>query len=474
MKIATHYQQKRTTWKPDSLALTLEGTYQALRKKKCLASERSSWWALLHPWTTKSQQILESLIDGTYHFEPTEHCVLDGEHMELWNFKDRIAIRALYEILKPTVKYVIPEGCVNLGGPNQVGKAIKKIIVAGCKIRFKYVIRMDIRSFYASIDRDILMQLIKENYDDPRIIKYLEAIVNHAEIDINGNYSLPKKGIPLRGSLSPFFGALYLSALDKLFEGRDDVFYIRYCDDVLIFFETRAQMNRGRKKIGKVLYQLKLKFSHHKTYMGPVSNGFHFLGAQFDVIEKPKDAIKAIQQTIEALDQSIQSYHQSAAAAKQAATSKEKTPVPIKTHQAAQAAEATPENQVQQQQGEVLEKTIQYLDATTGKSRNFPRGENHALAVTLHPRTCQRSLDKYVALQNFTVNPVILRAYLALWERWWQNATGLIVSGIQFCWMKHVNQSSGFVSTELMWTALSNLLPDARFALTQQIAADLR
>jgi hypothetical protein len=73
-----------------------------------------------------------------------------------------------------------------------------------------------------------------------------------------------KKGIPLRSSLSPFFGALYLFALDKAFEHQRGVFYLRYMDDWVILTKTKRQYQRAKKKMFEVLKALKLKISPTK------------------------------------------------------------------------------------------------------------------------------------------------------------------------------------------------------------------
>jgi len=50
----------------------------------------------------------------------------------------------------------------------------------------------------------------------------------------DGQVFLPTQGIPLSSSLSPFFGAVYLTPLDDAFAQCDGIFYPRYMDDVVI------------------------------------------------------------------------------------------------------------------------------------------------------------------------------------------------------------------------------------------------
>jgi hypothetical protein len=91
--------------------------------------------------------------------------------------------------------------------------------------------------------------------------------------------SLPTQGIPSRSSLSPFFGALYLTPLDRAFEQRS-CFYARYMDDAIILCETKNQFVSAKKRLKKIVASLKLKLSPHKTKMG-VFKTFHFLGVNF-------------------------------------------------------------------------------------------------------------------------------------------------------------------------------------------------
>lgn len=190
-------------------------------------------------------------------------------------------IRLLLSILKSTFKYVIPVNCFHLAGPNGVKNALQYVQNVLATSRFNYAIRIDIKSYYASINHKILIEQINQNYSDPRLKHYLEDIITSA-VDDGGNVFIPDQGIPRRSSLSPFFGALYLSPLDKAFIQRKGVVYARYMDDVIILCQTKRQYQHARKILFNILRQLKLKLSPRKTWMGALHKGFHFLGVFFD------------------------------------------------------------------------------------------------------------------------------------------------------------------------------------------------
>ncbi|MCE3239403.1 MAG: reverse transcriptase (RNA-dependent polymerase), partial [Gammaproteobacteria bacterium] len=219
------------------------------------------------------------------------------EAVTLWNCSDRLILSLIQKIIKPTFAAILSPLCYHQHGISGVKLALNAVIKATASRRFRYSIRIDIKSYYASINHSILLEQLNNDFDDPRLRHYFNDIVT-IPVDKDAVVSLPTQGIPSRSSLSPFFGALYLTPLDRAFEQRS-CFYARYMDDVIILCETRNQFVSAKKRLKKILASLKLKLSSHKTKMG-VFKTFHFLGvnfssAQTELHKKPqKKAIIAI------------------------------------------------------------------------------------------------------------------------------------------------------------------------------------
>ena len=92
---------------------------------------------------------------------------------------------------------------------------------------------------------------MKQTYQDPIIVQYLDDIINISH-DLGGNVYTPKKGIPTGSTLSPFFAALYLQALDTAFKGTA-CYYVRYMDDILILIPNNKAYQKAKKKVFSVL-----------------------------------------------------------------------------------------------------------------------------------------------------------------------------------------------------------------------------
>jgi hypothetical protein len=232
--------------------------------------------------------------EGKHRFEPMKKHYFPDDVVLLWKYLDRLMIRLLFVILRSTFKHIIPKSCVSTGGPNAIKpltQQLKRVLKKG---KYQYFIRFDIKGYYANIDRAILFEQLKAHYDDPLTLDYLKAIVFNA-VDDNGIITVPEKGIPTRSSLSPFFGALYLSPLDLAF-GSMRVFYRCFVADGIILLKNKHQYTKAKRRLFSVLRSLKLEVSPQKTKMGKLSS-LHLLGVDFEVSQTLQGKIQVTVET---------------------------------------------------------------------------------------------------------------------------------------------------------------------------------
>jgi len=269
-------------WDSSCLAVFVSRSFQQLANRKRFVADKSPWWFFSHEWPKKMSGWVSEFIDGTYRFQPMRTSIMPDETLTMWSYRDRLFVRALLFLIKPVFQHIISPRCLHLRGPSGVKSAldlVKKALQSG---EFKYFIRTDIKSYYASIDQNILVNQLKKHFQDERVLNYLEQIIT-ISVDQDGVIRTPKQGIQRRSSLSPFLSALYLTDVDKAFENRTGIYYLRFCDDILILAKTRRQLSRAKRRLYQMFAALKLKISPHKTKQGDLSKGFHFLGIQFEM-----------------------------------------------------------------------------------------------------------------------------------------------------------------------------------------------
>jgi RNA-directed DNA polymerase len=221
--------KKRLLWKKLALFKFATNWVNKLRRKKGAVSEYSPWWVFVYDWRILIEFWLNDFLAGNYRFSPMITHHISGETSITWSYKDRLIVKWIHKIITPVFKHIVSPLCFHLSGASGVKKAVKRIKTVLESKHFRYFIRADIKSYYASIDRNILVTQIQQYFNDPRLLKYLTDII-HIPIVDEGVVFTHETGLPRRSSLSPFFGAIYLSPLDQIFERSKGIFYIRYMD----------------------------------------------------------------------------------------------------------------------------------------------------------------------------------------------------------------------------------------------------
>jgi group II intron reverse transcriptase/maturase len=151
----------------------------------------------------------------------------------------------------------------------------------------RWVIDIDIKSFFDHIDHDILMRIIAERVKDKRVLKLLGKILRAGVLE-EGKVKRSAKGTPQGGPISPLLANIYLDLLDKELESRGVVF-CRFADDLTIYARSERSAHRIFESIVKWIEKnLKLEVNREKSGIRPPDQG-SFLG--FRITEKGEIAL---------------------------------------------------------------------------------------------------------------------------------------------------------------------------------------
>lgn len=148
---------------------------------------------------------------------------------------------------------------------------------------YRFVMRTDIKSYYASIDHYILLEQLSLKIKDKFVLNLLWQYM-HRTVHYGGLYRDITRGISRGCPLSPVIGAYYLNVLDDRLSSTG-AYYVRYMDDVLIMVESRWRLRRAVKILNSCLVELKLEKHPDKTFVERLDKGFDFLGYHFSTAE---------------------------------------------------------------------------------------------------------------------------------------------------------------------------------------------
>ena len=114
------------------------------------------------------------------------------------------------------------------------------------------MLKTDVRSYYASIERDLLLDQLERFVPDRGVLNLLGPYLR-GRSERGGLFwevGTDLKSVPVcRGCpLSPIIGAFFLSELDQRLE-RTGLFFVRYMDDVLLLAPTRWKLRAAVKAL---------------------------------------------------------------------------------------------------------------------------------------------------------------------------------------------------------------------------------
>ncbi len=234
-------------------------------------------WHLRFRWAEVKPQIQAALRAGTYRLGAVTCFQAGEETREVWAASDALVLKATAIVLTRYLEPHLSKQCYHLAGRGGAKAAVRA--VADNLDGNTFVFRTDVKSYYASLDHDVLALQLQRYVKDPRVLKLLWRYVHRLVVQ-DGRYREVHRGIPLGCPISPLVGALYLKALDDRM-AETGLFYARFMDDWVILAPTRWKLRRAIRLVNQTLGALKLAQHPDKTFIGRICRGFDFLGYQF-------------------------------------------------------------------------------------------------------------------------------------------------------------------------------------------------
>lgn len=145
-----------------------------------------------------------------------------------------------------------------------------------------YLIKSDLEGYFDNVPIEQIDKLLDwmESIEHSAIWKPIRYEYHDNRIEINGEmtekYMSLRQGNPIAAILSN----LLLRHIDKEMDNYD-VFYRRYCDDILIISKSKAETERAFGRFIEMLNEMGIKINDDKTKHYTQDDWFEFLGFSF-------------------------------------------------------------------------------------------------------------------------------------------------------------------------------------------------
>lgn len=224
----------------------------------------------------------KDLADGTYcHGSYSAFKISDPKPRNIHkaSVRDRLVHHAIYRQLHPSFDQMFIADSYSCRDNKGTHRAINRFREYAWKVSKNHtstcwVLKCDIRKFFASIDHRILMNILERSISDDRTIALLNGI-------IESFYSIgPGKGLPLGNLTSQLLVNIYMNRFDQFVKHRLKAkYYIRYADDFVFLSPDRNELENLLPIIGEFLRnELGLSLHPDKVSISTIASGVDFLG----------------------------------------------------------------------------------------------------------------------------------------------------------------------------------------------------
>ncbi len=192
--------------------------------------------------------------------------------------RDRLLHRAIYRQLYPFFDRTFIPDSYSCRYDKATHKAIRKLKrfvwqLSNNRKETVWVLKCDIRKFFASIDHGILLSILEKYIEDQNIIHLFRLILQ--------SFSVREGiGLPLGNLTSQLLVNIYLNEFDQFVKHRLKArYYIRYADDFVILEKDKARLGEILSEIKTFLSErLKLELHPDKVSVRTIFSGVDFLG----------------------------------------------------------------------------------------------------------------------------------------------------------------------------------------------------
>jgi len=193
--------------------------------------------------------------------------------------RDRVLHRAIYRKLYPFFDKTFISDSYSCRLNKGTHKAMDRFrdfadIVSKNNSKTAWVLKYDIRKFFASIDHSTLLNILVKYIPDKNTIWLLNQIIPSFH-STNENI-----GIPLGNLTSQLFANIYMNEFDLFMKHKVKAkHYIRYADDFVIFDTDRNRLRSILNEVNNFLNtRLYLSLHPNKIILKTAASGVDFLG----------------------------------------------------------------------------------------------------------------------------------------------------------------------------------------------------
>ncbi|MFH1286604.1 MAG: reverse transcriptase domain-containing protein [Candidatus Magasanikbacteria bacterium] len=201
-------------------------------------------------------------------------------HIHKASVRDRFLHHAVHRLLYPFFEKTFISDSYSCRKNKGTHNAVDRFRSLGYKVsnnhtRMCWVLKCDVKKFFASVNHGILLNILQTYIPDKEILSLLKHIITSFHTPNRSN-----TGLPLGNLTSQLFINIYMNEFDQFVKHKLKVkHYVRYADDFVILSQSKDYLEQLIPQVRNFLQtNLNLTLHPNKVSIKTIASGVDFLG----------------------------------------------------------------------------------------------------------------------------------------------------------------------------------------------------
>ena len=185
--------------------------------------------------------------------------------------EDKIVQRAVTEVLEAIYETDFRGFSYGFRPGRSAHDELDALVVGIMGKKVSWVLHVDIRGFFDTIDHEWLITFVEHRVADESILRHIRKWLKAGVLE-EGQQKPTEEGTPQGASVSPLLANIYLHYVLDLWaawwrkkQARGEMIIMRYADDMVMGFQCRSDAEELGKELGQRFDKFNLTLNEHKT-----------------------------------------------------------------------------------------------------------------------------------------------------------------------------------------------------------------